>query len=280
VLLAQLSDTHLTTGVLASGPAERAHRALARVQALRPRPDCLVITGDLADHGEAAEYEAALALLERLDLPVHAVPGNHDHAPRMLEALEGGGYVRAAADEPGRCWYRVDYPGLRLLCCDSSVPGRDDGELGPTQLAWLDRELGRDPDVPAVLALHHHPVPSGIAVLDTIMLSDADRLAAVLGGHRPLTRILTGHLHRPSATMFAGALVVSAPSTYRQVTSTSTPPGPWPSWTSRPGCCCTTSGARPRSPTWSRSSTPARLWAPSEGPPGSSWPVGEGTASR
>jgi 3',5'-cyclic AMP phosphodiesterase CpdA len=42
-------------------------------------------------------------------------------------------------------------PGLRLLCCDSGVPGRDDGELGPTQLAWLDRELGRDPDVPAGL---------------------------------------------------------------------------------------------------------------------------------
>jgi Calcineurin-like phosphoesterase len=74
VLLAQLSDTHLTTGVLAAAPAVRAHQALARVQALRPRPDCLVITGDLADHGQAAEYEAALALLERLDLPVHVDP--------------------------------------------------------------------------------------------------------------------------------------------------------------------------------------------------------------
>jgi Icc protein len=217
MLLAQLSDTHLTTGVLAGPPAERAHRALARVQALRPRPDCLVITGDLVDHGDPAEYESARALLGRLDLPVHAVPGNHDHAPGMLQALAGDGYVRAAADEPGRCYYRIDYPGLRLLCCDSSVPGRDDGELGPTQLAWLDRELGRDPEVPAVLAMHHHPVPSGIAFMDTIMLSDADRLAAVLGGHRPPTRILTGHLHRPSAAMFAGSLVTSAPSTYRQV---------------------------------------------------------------
>lgn len=217
MLLAQLSDTHLTTGVLAAAPAVRAHQALARVQALRPRPDCLVITGDLADHGQAAEYEAALALLERLDLPVHVVPGNHDHAPRLLQALAGAGYARASEAEPGRCYYRVDYPGLRLLCCDSSVPGRDDGELGPTQLAWLDRELGRDPDVPAVLAMHHHPVPSGIAFMDTIMLSDADALAAVLEGHRPPTRILTGHLHRPSAAMFAGSLVTSAPSTYRQV---------------------------------------------------------------
>jgi Icc protein len=217
MLLAHLSDTHLTTGALAGRPAERFHRALARVRALDPRPDCVVLTGDLADHGEPAEYEAALALLGGLDIPVHAVPGNHDHAPRMLQALAGAGHVRAAEGEPERCYYRVDYPGLRLFCCDSSVPGRHDGELGPTQLAWLDRELGRDPEVPAILAMHHHPVPSGIAFMDTIMLSDADDLAAVLRGHPPLTRILTGHLHRPSAAMFAGALVTSAPSTHLQV---------------------------------------------------------------
>ena len=35
--------------------------------------------------------------------------------------------------------------------------------------------------------------------------------------HWPAARILTGHLHRSSAAMFAGSLVTSAPSTYRQV---------------------------------------------------------------
>jgi 3',5'-cyclic-AMP phosphodiesterase len=249
MLLAHLSDTHLTTGVLAGRPAERCHQALARVRALEPGPDCLVLTGDLADHGETAEYEVALALLGGLDIPVHTVPGNHDHAPRMLQALAGGGYARAAAAEPERCYYRVDYAGLRLLCCDSSVPGRIDGELGATQLAWLDRELGRDPDVPAILAMHHHPVPSGIAFMDGYMLSDADDLAAVLLGHPPLTRILTGHLHRPIAAMFAGSLVTSAPSTNLQVALDLGPGRAWPSSTRRPGCCCTTSRARPRSPT-------------------------------
>jgi 3',5'-cyclic-AMP phosphodiesterase len=90
-------------------------------------------------------------------------------------------------------------------------------ELGAVQLAWLDRELGRDPRVPAVLALHHHPVPSGIAAMDRAMLTDADGLAAVLAGHPPLTRILTGHLHRSTAATFAGTVVTSAPSTDRQV---------------------------------------------------------------
>ena len=217
MLLAHLSDTHLTTGILAGRPAERCHQALARVQALDPRPDCVLITGDLADNGEPEEYQAALALLSGLDIPIHIVPGNHDHAPRLLQALAGAGYARAAPEEPERCYYRVDYPELRLFCCDSSVPDRHDGELGPVQLAWLDRELGRDPEVPAILAMHHHPVASGIAFMDTIMLSDADDLAAVLLDHPPLTRILTGHLHRPSAAMFAGALVTSAPSTHLQV---------------------------------------------------------------
>lgn len=217
MLLAHLSDTHLTTGVLAGRPAERGYQALGRVQALDPRPDCVVITGDLADHGDPAEYQSAIALLGGLDIPIHAIPGNHDHAPRMLQALAGTGYVQAAEQEPDRCYYRVDYPGLRLLCCDSSVPGRHDGELGFTQLAWLDRQLRHDPEVPAILAMHHHPVPSGIASMDSIMLSDAEDLAAVLLGHPPLTRILTGHLHRSSAATFAACLVTSAPSTDRQV---------------------------------------------------------------
>lgn len=216
MLLAHLSDTHLTTGSLASEPAWRGYQAFSRVGALDPRPDCVLITGDLADHGEPAEYEAACEMLGTLDLPVHVVPGNHDNARVMLQALSGTPYVQAA-EEGGRCYYRVDYPGLRLLCCDSSVPGRHDGELGAAQLAWLDSELGIDPTVPAILALHHHPVPSGIAVMDSLMLSDSASLAAVLGRHSPLARILCGHLHRPMAAMFAGSLLMSAPSTYRQV---------------------------------------------------------------
>lgn len=216
MLLAHLSDTHFTTGPLAGEPTRCGNLAVARVQTLDPRPDCVLITGDLTDHGEPAEYEAARDLLGTLDMPVHVIPGNHDNAGVMLQVLADAPYVRATAED-SRCYYRIDYPGLRLLCCDSSVPGRHDGELGPAQLAWLDSELGCDPDVPAVLAVHHHPVPSGIAAMDGLMLSDSADLAGVLRRHPPLARILCGHLHRPAAAMFAGSLLMSAPSIYRQV---------------------------------------------------------------
>jgi Icc protein len=218
MLFAQLSDTHFTTGNLASLPAEGAYEAFTRIQALNPRPEFVVITGDLVDRGTAAEYEAAKAMLRVLDLPVHVVPGNHDHAPQMLETLgREGPYIHASTKEPDRGYYRVDYPGIRLFCCDSSVIGRHDGELGTVQLEWLDSELSRDSDVPAVLTMHHHPIPSGIAVMDRVMLSDAGELADVLLRHKPLTRILVGHLHRSMASMFAGSLVMAASSTYQQV---------------------------------------------------------------
>ena len=216
MLLAHLSDIHVTTGPMAGETSWRAHQALARVQALDPAPDCVLITGDLTDHGVPAEYEAFRELLGTISLPVHVLPGNHDDARTLREAFGGTPYIRAASAD-GRCYYRVDYPGLRLLCCDSSVPGRHDGELGTEQLAWLDAELSRDPDVPAIVALHHHPVPSGIAVMDTLMLADSAALSGVLLRHPPLTRVLCGHLHRPMTAMFAGSLLTSAPSTFRQV---------------------------------------------------------------
>lgn len=181
----------------------------------------MLITGDLADHGEPAEYEAARQMLASLDIPVHVIPGNHDNAEVMFEVLAGTRYVRAAAED-GSCYYRVDYPGLRLLCCDSSVPGCNGGQLGTAQLAWLDSELGRDPDVPTVVALHHHPVPSGIVAMDGMMLADSADLAGVLRSHRPLARILCGHLHRPVTTMFAGSLLMSAPRPTTALPCTST----------------------------------------------------------
>lgn len=219
MLVAQVSDTHITTGVLASEPAYRAFQALDRLKAMVPLPDCVVITGDLADRGLVSEYEAARDVLDLLEIPVHVMPGNHDDARIMLRVLADTGYVQASVEEPDRCYYRVDYPTLRLLCCDSSVPGRHEGKLGSRQLHWLAAELAeadRD-DTPVVVAMHHPPVRSGIVTMDEIMLSDTADLAEVLQRHGPVQRVIVGHLHRSMTAMFAGTLVTSGPSTYRQV---------------------------------------------------------------
>src|SRR5699024_7128194 len=126
-------------------------------------------------------------------------------------------HAQPAAQETSRCYYRIDYPELTLLCCDSSIPGRHDGKLGREQLRWLDTQLTNAQSSSVVVAMHHHPVPSGITAMDDIMLTDAEDLAEVLRRHNPVRRILVGHLHRVMTMTFAGTVVNSAPSTYRQV---------------------------------------------------------------
>jgi IS30 family transposase len=115
-----------------------------------------------------------------------------------------------------RTYYRVDYPEATLVVLDSLDPGRGGGRLGTDQLAWLDQELSRRPAVSTFVGVHHPPVPVGIPFLDSIGLDDGPALAEVVRAHPQVVRVLSGHVHRPVTAAFAGTILTTAPSTYRQ----------------------------------------------------------------
>lgn len=214
MLIAHVSDIHITAGALASQPALGLHWALGRIRSLVPKPDCVVITGDLTDGGTSEEYAVLRPLLAKIEVPLHLIAGNHDNSPTLLREFPA--FVAAAAAEPDRAYYVVDYPTTRLVCCDSSVPGEDHGELGEQQLDWLDETLGDD-DRPTLVLVHHPPMRTGIAMMDRIGLRDADGFADVLQRHGHVVRVLTGHQHRVMLATVGGVPVTMAPSTCRQV---------------------------------------------------------------
>jgi 3',5'-cyclic AMP phosphodiesterase CpdA len=217
--IAHLSDPHLRTGPLAGPPATGLHLALGRVLALDPRPDCVVITGDLADNGEPGAYAMLRDLIGRYPVPVHLASGNHDDPQRLLAEFGGSEFLGGATD---RCHYTVDYPDATVVVLDSwdISLGGNPGQLGPEQVAWLDAELDRRPDVPAVLCLHHPPVTVGIPFLDGMNLRDGAALADVVSRHPRVVRVLAGHVHRTVIAGFAGTVMAIAPSTYRQIALT------------------------------------------------------------
>jgi 3',5'-cyclic AMP phosphodiesterase CpdA len=208
MLIAQLSDLHFCgEGRLAAKNhyAERAFEALSR---LRSRPDVVILTGDVTEHGTPAEYDLLLRALRGLDVPVYAIPGNHDAREAMRTALGSCGYLPAA----GPLDYVVETRPVRLIGLDSVIPGGVEGALTQASLDFLEEALGRDPDVPTLVFLHHPPILTGLDSKDEIGLcTGAERLAAILSRHSRVERLVSGHFHRFFEARFGGTVCQVAP---------------------------------------------------------------------
>jgi Icc protein len=210
ILIAQISDLHIKApGALAYGRVDTS-KALARcvvaLNEFRPRPDLVVISGDLADTPTAEEYEHAKSLLAQLELPFIGIPGNHDFRALMRAAFPEQPY--AAPSGPLNQTRSV--AGLDVVLLDSSVPGKPHGELEAPTLGWLDATLKLS-ERPALLFLHHPPFQTGIWHMDRQNLLNAGELATVIGKHPRVKLVAAGHVHRATLTTFANVAATICP---------------------------------------------------------------------
>lgn len=225
--LLQLSDPHVRVpGDPLAGRVETLPflvRAIDAVERFRPRPDAVLVTGDLVDTLSPQEYQLAAEALGRLSLPLFVLPGNHDDHAGCRSAL--GPYL-GQMTVPDRICYQVDRFPLRIIALDSVVPMRGEGHLGREQLAWLTGALAAGQDRPTVIALHHPPFDVGVGFMDRIGLTDRDALAEVIGRHRQVVAVLAGHVHRTIVGRVGGVVGLTAPSTAHQIPLDLTPDGP------------------------------------------------------
>jgi Icc protein len=210
--LVQISDPHLRAdpaGMLrgvATLPALRAVLAAAATDIAAC--DALLVTGDLVqdDPGGYAHLRAALTPLGK---PVLCIPGNHDSLPALRVAL---GQPAAQGQSPFILDGPVDLRHWRILLLDSTVPDQPAGLLSDAELQRLDRQLAAAPQRPALIALHHHPVPVG-GSMDTMALTNATQFFAVLDRHPQVRAIVCGHVHQSHETQRRDVRILTAPST-------------------------------------------------------------------
>lgn len=218
MLLIQITDLHVRPkGRLAYGVVDT-NRAVAEavdaVLAFRPRPDAVLVSGDLTDLGLEEEYRLVRRQLDRLPMPVHVVPGNHDRRETMRAAFADRPEL---ATDPVFLHYAVDLGDLRLVALDTVVAGESHGELCPARLAWLERTLSDAPDRPTIVMMHHPPFTCGIAHMDRINCRDGGSIGAIIARHPQIERIVCGHHHRPIQVRWHGTVVSVAPSVAHQV---------------------------------------------------------------
>lgn len=202
-VIVQLSDSHLRPDE--PQRAVQFAESIRRAAELVPTPVAVLLTGDVADNGVRESYEVAAELLSALDVPVHVIPGNHDDRATMREVLGTPG----EGDEQVR--YAVQAGPIRIVACDTLIPGHIEGQL---DVAWLAERLAEAPSTPTLIAMHHPPVSIGFDQMDGYGIPRATRgaLEDLLAEHPQVLKIVTGHVHRAASAQIGRVPVVTAPS--------------------------------------------------------------------
>jgi 3',5'-cyclic-AMP phosphodiesterase len=199
----QITDHHLTEGDLLWGYSTgTALRTVLKHIAAHAGPlDAIVSTGDLTEHGSAAEYAIFRSLIgaEPGDsfpgpliahgagfhgVPIYVMSGNHDDRPTLLRSL----FPASAPAE--RLHGRFLLGGVRCIGIDWG--GANQAASTPELYAFLAAALADD--TPAILLMHHHVVPMGHPRLDRLLPADIEQFTAQIAGHNVLA-ILSGHTH-------------------------------------------------------------------------------------
>lgn len=214
MVIAQITDPHLRF--------DEPHRtaqlnaSVAALAAMELPLAAVLVTGDIADDGRPDEYAAAAAALAPIDAPVVLLPGNHDDRAAMRAAFglpgEPTDPIRSTLTVPGG----VGGAGLRIIACDTTIPGADDGTVdGP----WLAARLLDDHGTPTLIAMHHVPTPIHVPSLDELDIPASDRreLEAALRHAGNVVGVVAGHVHRGTLGQLGGVPVISAPSSNLQI---------------------------------------------------------------
>jgi Icc-related predicted phosphoesterase len=175
------------------------------------RPAFLYLTGDCVYYnGEVSQYyQQFYAPYKFYNVPIFAVPGNHDGeniqgdaslngfmrnfcAPSPVKQPESSDSLRTAMVQPNVYWTLLT-PVVNIVGLYSNVP--EGGQIKSPQIDWLVEELRDLPaDVPLILALHH-PVysaddhHSGSTEMKTVI----EQAAEQAGRHPDM--VIAGHVH-------------------------------------------------------------------------------------
>lgn len=224
--VAFLSDLHLSNEL--SGTWRVSHRTEERlataVESLnRTAVDAVVFNGDLVQSGTRAEYAVFDRLIEELDAPFYAIPGNHD-----LVSFGSGEKLTLPAFEdrytPSALPYHERIGGIDLIALNSNQSTRESvadtyaGLLTSETLEWLDEKL-TTVDNPLVAV--HHNLPGTRALLEDASewvsmdvgsppFENATALGEVLERNEaPL--VVTGHVHFPAFVRTRGVCEFTLP---------------------------------------------------------------------
>ncbi len=209
VCLLQLTDPHLFSdgqGALAGVSTSATwHSVLSEVQRRGPRPDAVLVTGDLVHDHRESTYRRLMDDLQVFDAPVYVLPGNHDDGSLMASVFADHDTIRWVGHVVLGEWL--------VVMLDSTIAGSPGGHLSSDELDRLARTLRDHAERPTLVALHHHPVDVGSAWIDAIGVDNGQDLMELLERHPQARIVLWGHVHQEVDQRLGALRMLATPST-------------------------------------------------------------------
>ena len=214
MLIAQITDTHIVdkNEHWLSEPLTRIRERLIQVisylNALSPRPDVVLLTGDVTDKGTPAAYDHFRELTKSLSIPLYLIPGNHDCRQEMRKAFSNQPYM----PNEGFIQYVVDDYPVRLIGLDTHVEGEAYGHICEERFTWLQQIINRGDEKPTLIFMHHAPVKTGTKIFDAINCLADSHLEHLISKQNNFLGIIAGHYHQLCLTTYGGKTCFIAPS--------------------------------------------------------------------
>jgi 3',5'-cyclic AMP phosphodiesterase CpdA len=217
MLIAHISDCHVVPDPkYCYGIVDTRYwlaQSVARLNALSPRPDLVVLSGDLVDEPSNAAYATLTELLSSLTIPFIVIPGNHDDRDLLRSHFPSHRYL---LQSDGKAQFSIDLESVTLIGFDAVMPGKEWASIGQPDLDWLETVLEANSGNPAMLVMHHPPIATGLAFMDALQPPLHPGFEALLASHPQVKLIACGHVHRQVEGMLGHARVAVAGSTAHQ----------------------------------------------------------------
>ncbi len=185
----QISDCHLFADAGATMAGVNTRQSLLKVlRAITENesPDLIFVTGDIAHDEELSTYGQLKVLLDKLNIEYYCLPGNHDQ-PEYLKEIFKDNF--AGQFRHSLCG------GWQIILLNTAIPGEVHGRIDDRQLTSLLSVMQQHHE-PAVIFMHHHPVPIHCPWLDAIGLENPDEFLTMLRSITSVKAVFCGHVHQ------------------------------------------------------------------------------------
>ena len=203
----QISDCHVSADPDALYRGQ--HNADTNLQKIIHRvrqwePDLLLLTGDVSEDGSPESYQRTSAWLAKTEVPVLALPGNHDDVEVMSGYFHLGPW-----DGP----HVTKTENWQLVMLDSTEPDLISGRFSASYLEQVSNILQDGGTRHTLVGLHHQPVPVGAPWIDDYMLENPEHFLDVIDQAPRVRCINWGHVHHGFQSKRKAVTLLGAPST-------------------------------------------------------------------